>query len=61
MKAFKFFQYAYLAFAVLFLYDAIVSWGESRAYMSLILGVTAIFMFFFKKRFNKKFDNQDRK
>lgn len=61
MKAFKFFQYAYLAFAVLFIYDAIVSWGETRAYMSLLLGVTAVFMFFFKKRFNKKIENQDRK
>ncbi|WP_272021818.1 hypothetical protein [Olleya namhaensis] len=61
MKTFKFFQYAYLVFAMLFLYDAIASWGESRAYMSLLLGATAVFMFFFKQRFNKKFENNDRK
>lgn len=60
MKIFKLFQYAYLVFAVLFLYDAFSSWGESRAYMSLLLGATAIFMFFFRKRFNKKFDNNDK-
>ncbi|WP_397364679.1 hypothetical protein [Olleya sp. R77988] len=60
MKTFKFFQYAYLVFAALFLYDAFFSW-EERGVMSLILGLTAVFMFFFKKKFNKKFDNQDRK
>jgi len=61
MKVIKFFQYAYLFFAVLFLYDAISSWSEggSRPYMSLLLGVTAIFMFFFRKKFNKKLDNND--
>ena len=59
MKVFKFFQYAYLLFAVVFLYDVIstymasstISWG------SLLLAGAAIFMFFFRKRFNKKFDN----
>ncbi|AXO81151.1 hypothetical protein DZC78_12400 [Olleya aquimaris] len=61
MKVFKIFQYAYLVFAVLFLYDAFVSWGETRAYMSLLLGLTAVFMFFFKQKFNKKFDNKNRK
>ncbi|WP_028289113.1 hypothetical protein [uncultured Olleya sp.] len=61
MKVFKIFQYAYLVFAVLFLYDAFASWGETRAYMSLLLGLTAVFMFFFKQKFNKKFDNKNRK
>lgn len=60
MKIFKFFQYAYLVFAVLFLYDAYASWGETRAYTSLLLGATACFMFFFRKKFNKKFDNKDK-
>ncbi len=61
MKVFKIFQYAYLVFAVLFLYDAIIQWGETRAYTSLLLGTLAVFMFFFRKKFNKKFDNQDSK
>ncbi|QCE40711.1 hypothetical protein [Psychroserpens sp. NJDZ02] len=61
MKTFKFFQYAYLVFAVLFLYDAIANWGDSKAYMSLLLGATAVFMFFFKQRFSKKIENKDRK
>ena len=58
MKALKFFQYAYLVFAVLFLYDAISNWNEegNRRYMSLLFTALAIFMFFFKKKFNNRFD-----
>jgi len=59
MKIFKLFQYAYLVFGVLFLYDAFTSWGESKAYASLLLGTAAIFMFFFRKKFNKKFEKRD--
>ena len=61
MKFIKFFQYAYLFFAILFLYDLVAKYMKSGeiAYMSLILGLTAVFMFFFKKKFNKKFDNRD--
>lgn len=55
MKIFKVFQYAYLVFAVLFIYDAYEQWGKQRAYMSLILAATAIFMFFFRRKFNKRF------
>ena len=41
MKFSKIFQFAYLVFAVLFLYDGFVNWGESRAYMSLLLAATS--------------------
>lgn len=63
MKLFKIFQYAYLVFAVLFLYDAFSNWGveQTRSYSSLLLGALAIFMFFFRQRFNKKFDSKDNK
>jgi len=61
MKYSKFFQYAYLVFAALFLYDAFAKWNntEEIAYGSLILGVLAVFMFFFKRNFSKKFDNRN--
>ena len=61
MKTFKFFQYAYLFFAALFLYDAISHWSSdsSRSYMSLGFVALAIFMFFFRKRFNKKFEDRN--
>jgi hypothetical protein len=57
----KFFQYAYLIFAILFVYDAIQKWFSEGiiAYMSILLAATAIFMFFFRRKFNKKFDNKE--
>lgn len=60
MKYSKIFQYAYLIFAGLFIYDAIakyVSAGEV-AYPSILLAALAIFMFFFRSRFSKKFENK---
>ena len=60
MKLLQFLQYAYLIFAVLFLYDAIAKWnveGESP-YLSLGLAALAIFMFFFRKKFRKRFEDR---
>lgn len=56
MTFLRYFHFAYLIFAVLFLYDAFASWGETRAYASLALGATALFMFFFRRKFNNRFD-----
>ncbi|MDN3491988.1 LPXTG cell wall anchor domain-containing protein [Winogradskyella bathintestinalis] len=63
MKIQKIFQYAYIVFAMLFIYDGIIKWSEDRtgAYVSLGLAALAIFMFFFRKRFNKKFDDRNKK
>ncbi|MDW5287935.1 hypothetical protein [Formosa sp. PL04] len=60
-KSFKLFQYAYLIFAVIFLYDLVTKYMATGIveYSSLLLCAAAIFMFFFRKKFNKKFDNKD--
>ncbi|MEW4923731.1 hypothetical protein [Algibacter sp. 2305UL17-15] len=62
MRYSKFFQYVYLVFGALFLYDAITKYMNNGeiAYPSILLGATAIFMFFFRKNFNKKFENKDK-
>ncbi|MBC2844436.1 hypothetical protein [Winogradskyella flava] len=62
MKILQFFQYAYLIIAVLFLYKAISEWSTDRngAYMSLFFAALAIFMFFFRKRFRKKFEDRNK-
>ena len=57
MKVLGLFQYAYLVFAVLFAYDAITS--PERRLMSALLAGLAVFMFFFRKRFRKKFKDQN--
>lgn len=58
----KFFQYAYLIFAVLFLFDAINKYikTDTVAYTSLLLAALAIFMFFFRQKFRKKYENKDK-
>ena len=63
MKLLGFFQYVYLVFAVLFLYDAYSQWTNdngTRTLMSLLLGALAVFIFFFRKRFRKKFEEKDK-
>ncbi len=62
MKVLKFFQYAYIIFAALFLWDAISNWtvDRNRSYMSLFFAALAIFMFFFRKRFAKKFQDRNK-
>jgi hypothetical protein len=61
MKYSKIFQYAYLVFGALFLYDVITKYMNTGviAYASLLLGCTAVFMYFFRKKFNRRFDNKD--
>nr|WP_033960050.1 hypothetical protein [Psychroserpens jangbogonensis] len=63
MKILQFFQYIYLFFGVLFIYDGFVSWndGTNRSYISFVFAALAIFMFFFRKRFRKKFDDRNTK
>jgi hypothetical protein len=61
MRIFKFFQYAYLVFAILFIYVAIQKYVESQTidYISILLAATAVFMFFFRRKFNNRFENKD--
>ena len=63
MKIQKIFQYAYIVFAVLFLYDAISKWSINRngSYLMFFFAALAIFMFFFRKRFSKKFEDRNNK
>lgn len=62
MKILQLFQYAYIIFAALFLWDAISNWSldRNRSYMSLFFVALAVFMFFFRKRFRKKFEDRNK-
>lgn len=61
MKYSKIFQYAYLVFAALFIYDGISKWKHATndAYVSLALGALAVFIFFFRRKFAKKIENKN--
>ncbi len=60
-KYFKYFEYAYLFFAALFLFEAIRIWNEepSKAYLFLFFVVVAVGMYFFKRRFRKKYEQRN--
>jgi len=62
MKILNFFQYAYLIFAVMFIWKAISTWSEDsgRSYLMLFFAAMAIFMFFFRKRFRKKIEDANK-
>lgn len=61
MKFSKIFQYAYLVFSVVFVYDGITKWRDNPndAYISFGLAALAIFMYFFRRKFAKKYDNSN--
>jgi hypothetical protein len=62
MKYLKFTQYIYLVAAVLFMARAIGDWSDKReqAYIYIGVAVVAIFMFFFRRKFTKKFEARNR-
>ena len=60
MKFSKFFEVAYLVVAVFFIYESVRIWDteRSRAYVFIFLSVIAVFMFFFRRRFRKKYEDR---
>jgi len=60
MKILSFLQYLYLGFAALFLFDMSNKWSSDRngAYLSLFFAALAVFMFFFRKKFRKRFEDR---
>ena len=58
----KYTQYAYLIIAVLFIYDAItkINAGNDTPWLSFLIAGMGIFMFFFRRRFAKKFEDRNR-
>ncbi len=55
-KVSKYFEYAYLAIAVVFIIEGISKFSEERekAYLSFVFSAFAIFMYFFKRKFRQK-------
>ncbi|CAL67924.1 hypothetical protein [Christiangramia forsetii] len=61
-KFFRYFEYAYLLFAAFFLFEAFRIWSteRNRAYLFLFFVCIAIFMFFFKRRFRRKYEDRNK-
>ena len=62
MNYLKYTQYVYLVAGLFFAYDgfAKLNTGTDQPYLSFILSAVSIGMFFFRRKFAKKFDNQDK-
>jgi positive regulator of sigma E activity len=58
----KYTQYAYLVIAVLFIYDAItkINAGNDTPWLSFLIAGMGVFMFFFRRRFAKKFEDRNK-
>jgi Na+/melibiose symporter-like transporter len=64
MSYIKITQYIYLGFAVLFIYFGIDKMGDpgnDMPYISFILAASCVFMFFFRRRFAKKIEENQKK
>ncbi|WPO80489.1 hypothetical protein [Flavobacterium sp. KACC 22761] len=59
----KYTQYVYIAFAVYFIYDGVTKLNEgNESYaLSFVIAGMAVFMFFFRRKFVKKFDDRNKK
>jgi uncharacterized membrane protein YuzA (DUF378 family) len=61
-KFFKYFEYAYLIFATLFVITGCIEWSNnpSQAYLLFGMAGVAVFMFFFKRRFRRRFEKRNK-
>ena len=61
-KYFKFFEIAYLIIAIVFIVETILRWNSDRnkAYIFMAFAVMAVFMYFFRKKYRKKFENHEK-
>ncbi|ARN71890.1 hypothetical protein JCM19294_344 [Nonlabens tegetincola] len=61
-KLLKYSVYIYLIFAIVCLITAITEWNveRSRAYLMLFMAAVALFMFFFRRRFIRRFDDRNK-
>ncbi len=61
MKIYKIIAYLYLAFALVFAYDTFVRFQSGESYiLSILLFAAALFMFFFRLKNAKKFENNQK-
>ena len=55
----KIFEIGYLVIAIVFLVEAYLNWGDEnqKHFVYLIFSALAIFMYFFRRKFRKKMEN----
>ncbi|MFV5693899.1 hypothetical protein ACM55G_00470 [Flavobacterium sp. LB3P122] len=63
MSYLKYTPYIYLVFGAYFIYDGVTKLNgtESTPWLSFLIAGLAIFMFFFRMKFAKKFEERNKK
>lgn len=61
MKYLQFTQYIYLVFAAVFIYDGITKLNDNeKPWLSFMIAGVSVFMFFFRRKFSKKFQDRQK-
>ena len=61
MNYLKYTQYVYLVFGLYFIYDGVMKIdSEEGPWLSFVIAVLAIFMFFFRRKFARRFEDRDK-
>lgn len=62
MNIIKYTPFVYLIFGIYFLYEGFTKWNSTSEtpWLSFIISGLAIFMFFFRRKFAKKFDDRNK-
>jgi hypothetical protein len=63
MHYLKYTQYVYLVFGAYFIYDGFTKLNteDANPWLSFMIAGLAIFMFFFRRKFAKKFEDRNKK
>lgn len=62
MNYLRFTQYVYLVFGLLFIYEGIAKLNEGESpWLYFTIAAVAVFMFFFRRKFAKKYDGTNNK
>ncbi len=59
----KYIHYVYILFAIMFVYDGFerLQKSEPHPWLSFIIAAGAVFMFFFRRKFSRKFEDRYKK
>lgn len=62
MKFFRIFEVVYLIIGVISIVEVVSKWNtdRQRSYLFLLFAVVSFFMFFFRRRYRKKFQNRQK-
>ncbi len=60
VKYYKFFEFAYLIISVVFIFQSYLKWNVNRqqSYLYILFAVLAVFMYFFRKKHRKDYEDQ---